>query len=287
MAPPAAAVSQCPLTGKTQINIAELPHDVQKYMTTFDTDHDGLIDVKEFTSMARQYQGQDREVRLFRKLGIMLVLGIVVLSLIGFGLSFAVYELSKETTLDEDGTMRAFSKLHAGQIVKTDNSDVSTHDNTDILVNRHTGNPVSVGPEAGGEMDITALNSNLDDMLFKDLRNLELHSVSGGSVYLKVHGFHRGVSADKPGETYVVLRTDAGRAYLHGAELTFDNELAEVMNEVGFASEKNEEGRHLLFFDTVLTGLVWVAAAGCVAASQGACIIVAGPVLFSMYDDDR
>mmetsp|Transcript_575 Transcript_575/g.681 ORF Transcript_575/g.681 Transcript_575/m.681 type:complete len:293 (-) Transcript_575:137-1015(-) len=257
--------------GKQYINIMALPNDIQGHMSAFDVDGDGKIEVTELASLARSHQQTTATGLLFKKLTFALGTLMVILILASFGLSFAVYELTRDTIV-EDHILKSIDH----ETVQTANADFKV--DQDTLVNRATDMPLRTG-DSKVAAPVELITSGSPDSFFMELYHLHITSPAGDSVIFKVNSVARSMNGQtEMAKSTVTLFTDLGKVNLTGNVLAFDEQTGAVLDSVMIPTSQGENGRKLLFFGDFTGSIIGasVGAAACIAITGGICALAYG-----------
>mmetsp|Transcript_31979 Transcript_31979/g.38678 ORF Transcript_31979/g.38678 Transcript_31979/m.38678 type:complete len:312 (+) Transcript_31979:156-1091(+) len=278
------SVSYDPSSGKEYINIMALPEDLQKHMQGFDANGDGIIMVDELAQLARVHKQSDETSRTFKRLTLFLSFLMMLLVLCSFGLSFAVYELTRDTMIEDH---RLTSLDH--ETVQTASNDTMIDNVTGTMLNRGTGAPVRTA-DSPQHITLDGVTSAFNNDFFAEMKSLDLTDAIGNTIFFQITGFTRHVynsDADLANST-VTLYTDAGKVYLtnHTWEFDENSEIAELMHSYGWDTESGTvPGRRILFFSTVVNATggaivgAMVGSAVCALTAGLGCLVAASTYL--------
>jgi len=228
--------------GKQFIQIAFLPIEVQEHVKAFDRNGDGLIATDELVEMSNAHRTLSQSNYLFKRMLMAMVVIMVFVVLAVFGLSFAVYELSKESTVGADAVMR-----HVGDqvVVQTANSDFTV--NGSLLTQRETGEVVKTTP-ASTNFDAKLVDPASPNAFWEDLSTVRF---SSGKSYASftIQAFTRTPSQTEGTSDHITFLTTAGDITLVGMnDWRFSDSVGEVLTNAGFELKTGEgEGRKLQF----------------------------------------
>jgi len=239
------SISADPQTGKEYINLMSLPAELQPHLAKFDQNNDGFLAVDELAALARFQASQRKENSLLKKMFMLIFLLLILMVLISFGLSFAVWEMTRESKVEGD-TIQTME----GHVVQVDSHETQLSAQT--LVNRQTGAPIKTA-DSNVHIDVDdQVSSALPNEFWQEFKAFSIKDPLNNFLELKVNGFARRMNGhtDYYNST-IVLFTEEGKLFLTGTQWETDEAVASVIRDTGFdfGAEENEvAGRHLMFF---------------------------------------
>lgn len=245
--------------GKEFINLISLPEDVRSHLRAFDTDGDGKIETAELAALARRHQNTEENSTLFKKVTVLLGTLMVIMVLISFGLSFAVYALTRDMVVEND-----ILNTIEHHPVQTANNEMNVSDN--VLANRQNGAPLATAP-AAYRYNGNGASPEHENKFFQELDTVDFEA-DGAYANFKITGFtrtpaHLNADGDKD---LITLLTDNGKIYLTGVgEYHFSDEVMQILTDSGFQMDSKESNGRKLHFITV-SAMLAVAIVGMVGA---------------------
>lgn len=194
-----------------------------------DASGDGYLSKEEFRTGISEAIKTTADNKNLKRIA-MVMGGLLVFTIFAiFGLTFAVFELSKETETGKDGVMHVPG---TNTVVQTANSDttVTSGNLKKPTMKSRNGNFTVEVAQATTE---GALHSNLPDSFFEELRFFRVEN-GKSRIVIQVNGFVK-VNA---GETSrVIIITPIGDIAIEGTTLTFkDASTSKHFSEAGFAT---------------------------------------------------
>lgn len=181
------------------ISISSLPKELRAPLNAFDVDGDGTVAPLELARGAELYQKSKKKAKRLTQAVIGLTVVLAVLLAAFAGITFVVIELSKDTTVENDGTTLT-----------------------------KTGEGVMKVGKAAFEGGMSSL---LPDAAFEKLTSFKVTSDSGAYISMNVNGYVR-LGDDARGD--VILMTHFGLITVSGSVMTFEDVLGDVFSRAGF-----------------------------------------------------
>eukprot|EP00239_Pterosperma_sp_CCMP1384_P002946 CAMPEP_0197849444 /NCGR_PEP_ID=MMETSP1438-20131217/12094_1 /TAXON_ID=1461541 /ORGANISM="Pterosperma sp., Strain CCMP1384" /LENGTH=384 /DNA_ID=CAMNT_0043462133 /DNA_START=67 /DNA_END=1221 /DNA_ORIENTATION=- len=233
-------------TGKDFIVLSSLPADIRAHLQVFDSDSSGLIEAAELAAIGRQHRDLQSHSNLLRKVVLLGATIGVILLLMSFGLSFAVYELSKETQIGSDDVMHTIS----GSVVQVGNTDMTVVGENLVSKTNGATKPVATS-EALQKIRVTPNKMYTNE----ELSTFEEFEFEDGEHYFRANiDVAYRVPASETEPEHIVVVTPAGEARVNVAngEMSFDEKLTPTLKRAGFEIPEDEDpapnGRKLHFF---------------------------------------
>lgn len=201
------------------ISIKAFPNSIRDSLGVFDKDGDGSVNMNELMHAADLYRESKQQTKRLVRLVIGLVTALFLVIGAIVGLTAAVVELSKETSVKDDGVLRSKAK--------------------------------NVPIKVASQLSQGDLTSELPDETLFELKYLKITSATGNSASLFVLGISRMPEKNSCHGTVVNIITHVGTVTLDGKDLVFSKDAdVDVFHKSGFMVSTN--GRRLMGAYTLL-----------------------------------
>eukprot|EP01031_Cornospumella_fuschlensis_P032074 gene32074-38787_t len=215
-------------------------------LAELDADHDGFVNEAELLKHVISASAEHKERQFLRKAVLAMALLLLMFTFVGMGLTYAVIEATKDTTTNDNDVLISVNSGDPVQCASTDfvviNGALVPRDGeseSSLRRLQSTGDSYldasSVSALATRQvMQKRQISSTMPDSYFKELQWLEIQTVVGATLSLKITAISRVMHNKAKCGTFLKLVTSAGVLILDDVDIYYDDEVADLLSEAGF-----------------------------------------------------